>query len=29
MENNNLWHYKNPNSEQLKKALKEIELKYA
>ena len=29
MENNNLWHYKNPNIEQLKKALKEIELKYA
>ncbi len=29
MENNNLWHYKNPNEIQLKKALKEIELKYA
>ena len=29
MENNNLWHYKNPNQEQLKKALKEIEIKYA
>ena len=29
MENNNLWHYKNPNQEQLQVALKEIELKYA
>ena len=29
MENNNLWHYKNPNLRQLKIALKEIELKYA
>ena len=29
MENNNLWHYKNPNHEQLQVALKEIELKYA
>ena len=29
MENNNLWHYKNPNSNQLELALKEIENKYA
>ena len=24
MENNNLWHYKNPNSKQLQLAIKEI-----
>ena len=29
MENNNLWHYKSPNRDQLKKALEEIEAKYA
>ncbi len=29
MENNNLWHYKNPDENQLKKALNEIEKKYA
>ncbi len=29
MENNNLWHYKNPDENQLDKALKEIEKKYA
>ncbi len=29
MENNNLWHYKNPDKEELKKALLEIEKKYA
>ena len=29
MENNNLWHYKNPDHDQLIKALKEIEYKYA
>ena len=29
MENNNLWHYKNPNQEQLQVALKEIKNKYA
>ena len=25
MENNNLWHYKNPNEEEFKIALKEVE----
>ena len=29
MENNNLWHYKNPNSKQLQLAIKEINNKYA
>ena len=29
MENNNLWHYKSPNRDQLKQALEEIEAKYA
>ena len=29
MENNNMWHYKNPNIEQLNKAIKEINKKYA
>tara|TARA_Y100001970_G_scaffold251653_1_gene324727 strand:+ start:3726 stop:4508 length:783 start_codon:yes stop_codon:yes gene_type:complete len=29
MENNNLWHYKNPDENQLDKAIKEIETKYA
>jgi transketolase len=29
MENNNLWHYKNPNLEELKKSLLEIKKKYA
>ena len=29
MENNNLWHYKNPNQLELSRALKEIEKKYA
>lgn len=29
MENNNLWHYKNPDHDQLMKALKEIKYKYA
>ncbi len=29
MENNNLWHYKNPDENQLTKAIKEIEKKYA
>ena len=29
MENNNLWHYKNPNQDELVNALKEIRLKYA
>ena len=29
MENDNLWHYKNPNKEELVNALKEIRLKYA
>lgn len=29
MENNNLWHYKNPNQFELSKALKEIKKKYA
>ena len=29
MENNNLWHYKNPNSKQLELAIKEINNKYA
>ena len=29
MENNNLWHYKNPNDYELNKAIKEIETKYA
>ena len=29
MENNNLWHYKSPNSNQLELALKEIKNKYA
>ena len=29
MENNNLWHYKNPDENQLTRAIKEIEKKYA
>tara|TARA_Y100000591_G_scaffold262709_1_gene235675 strand:+ start:321 stop:1091 length:771 start_codon:yes stop_codon:yes gene_type:complete len=29
MENNNLWHYKSPDKDQLKRALNEIEIKYA
>ncbi len=29
MENNNLWHYKNPDDRQLVKAIKEIKIKYA
>ena len=29
MENNNIWHYKNPNAKQLKIALQEIDKKYA
>ena len=29
MENNNLWHYKNPNLEELKRSLLEIKKKYA
>ncbi len=29
MENNNLWHYKSPDKGQLKRALNEIEIKYA
>ena len=29
MENNNLWHYRNPNLQELNIALKEIEKKYA
>ena len=29
MENNNLWHYKNPNQFELSRALKEIKKKYA
>ena len=29
MENNNLWHYKNPDDNELNKAIKEIEIKYA
>ena len=29
MENNNLWHYKNPNVKELKLALQEIDKKYA
>ena len=29
MENNNLWHYKNPNLEELKRSLLEINKKYA
>jgi len=29
MENNNLWHYKTPNKDELKKALQEIETNYA
>lgn len=29
MENNNLWHYKNPNLQELNKALNEIKKKYA
>jgi len=29
MENNNLWHYKNPNLDELKKSLIEIKKKYA
>ena len=29
MENNNLWHYKNPNLEELKISLKEINKNYA
>ncbi len=29
MENNNLWHYKNPNSKQLQLAIKEMNNKYA
>lgn len=29
MENNNLWHYKNPNNNELKLALKEIKKRYA
>ncbi len=29
MENNNLWHYKNPNKDELEKAIKEINFRYA
>ena len=29
MENNNLWHYKNPDLKQLNQALQEINKKYA
>ena len=29
MENNNLWHYKNPNLEELKRSLLELNKKYA
>jgi len=29
MENNNLWHYKNPNIQELNTAMTEIKKKYA
>ena len=29
MENNNLWHYKNPDDYELNKAIEEIETSYA